>query len=493
MEAADATTTCVLDDDDLLGLILLAQADGMLPWCCPPIGGRLPSVSRQRTRVILSRALRLRRVMHSWRRAVDWHIRAARSFDLRWCNPQLLRGLVAAKMNLHFASFDQATELLLDNLGESAVVPSFEMCTSLTALSMRQSALSDAALASAIASLPNGGRLRALSLGGSRSCGSMTIECLTAKQPRALTALDLSSCHCALTASPRRFESLLYACPRLANLDLSNTRGLGGPILGSVCLVLAATLTHLCLDGCDLDDARLGVEVDDDEPSNATPSSVEVESATPRRLWPRLTRLRELGLGDNPRVSARACVVILTAVPSLHSIQIGGADFWPSERDSLLSALSASPSLKWVGARFCGPWLDDHAVRVLTRAGVQLDADADVWRAAAAVVDATDGSVGGGQRAAPRCTPQVEPMESWEEVEDSLPAALSLAELLPSAAAAGSALTPRAPPRPPIDYDRPEHHRVEIRSIYHVSHGDRPLYAGGSVVRAQTGANGLRS
>ena len=514
----DATTSieAVLTDADLLGLILGKCEDAIedVAWCCPPLRRSRPS-HNERRHISLYRALRLRRVSHVWCTTVDWQIESTRSFALRGCNVcALLPGdaaIIPQEQKSRVSYIARATELLVDSVSARQTPPVFDSCTSLTALSLRSTALSDAALASALASL-SGARLRALSLSGSRSCGSMTVECLTALQPRALTALDLSACHNAVATSPMRFERLLQSCPRLARLNLSRMK-MHAALPGAVCLALAPTLVYLGLDGCALDDSLLGLDVEDDgappppslNSASASSASASSGNATRRSLWARLTRLRELALADNPRVSARAVGTILAEVPALHSLDLGGADFWPSETEHLLGALLAAPSLRWLRARDCGMWLDGGTLRRLHGAKLKVEVDPEVWRAAGSVDErptmaahglsgsssSSSSSSGGGGIASRTVT--AEPMDSWEEVEDSLPTALSLPAPPPSDVPAQSGTSKQRVPRVPIAYDRPEQYREPMTSIYHVSHGDMPYYGGGSVVSSQTGAHGLRS
>ena len=103
-------------------------------------------------------------------------------------------------------------------------------------------------------------------------------------------------------------------------------------------LTLRSTLAHLNLAACGLDDdalcldepiAALGPSAAG--PSSSTGAGSASAGAGSTGLWARLSVLRELSLADNPRVSARACVAILSRVPSLHALDVGGSDFWPEE------------------------------------------------------------------------------------------------------------------------------------------------------------------
>ena len=116
-----------------------------------------------------------------------------------------------------------------------------------------------------------------------------------------------------------------------------------------------------------------------------------------QRLWTRLTRLKELSLADNPRLSAKAICALLTHLPSLHSLDLSESDYWPSETAGLLTALCVAPNLRWIGLRECGPWLDPPALRTLQGSGnskLRIAASPDVLQLTAFVND-NSGVAGG--------------------------------------------------------------------------------------------------
>ena len=375
---AVAPSEAVLGSEDLLSIILRHAEDDRALWCCPPrAGGGRSSGGRPRasTTVALYRALRLRSVCSMWCRAVESQLRAARSADFGGVAP-------SAYLSVHgitsfiAAMLSRTTSLLLDDvaLGHGDLSRILGACTpSLTALSLKRCGRPDAELGEVLkCSCAFGAQLRQLSLGGSSEVGAMTLGALAALPPRSLTALDLSGCRAAAQGSPMRLEALFRACPRLARLDLSSQAGLGADVIGAVVLTLSGSLTHLSLDRCGLTDDSLGVTPE--APTGASgvvvgAAGVVGGSALSGCLWNRMGRLRELHLADNPRLSGSAVCALLAAMPSLSALDLSSSDFWPTEVPGLLDALSAAPSMRWLGCQDCGPWLNVDTLRRLTSAG----------------------------------------------------------------------------------------------------------------------------
>ena len=532
---AESVGAAVLDDHDLLGVVLgwalRAASDDALPWCCPPIDSSRPQRSASaQPPLSLVRALRLRRVCSRWCGVVEEALRAARGLDVSGCRYALLptQRLGASRL----IDLSSVTELLVDGVSEHTSV-GLAGCPSLSALSLRSAALTDALLAGTLGTLcrdsVHGGlRLRSLSLANSRA-GSLTFEALTAGPPRALTSLDLSGCRLTALASPMRFERLLLACPRLVRLDLSFQTALDVTTVGAICGALAPTLAQLRLDGCGMDDERLGL---DDAPSallnmadrhrpRATAAADEPPLRPPARLWPRLRQLRELGLSDNPRVSGRAIGALVGALPALTSLDLGGSDMMGYESAALIAALTAAPRLRWLGLRDCGPWIEAATARALQAHGLRLATSAEIWTSDTDIwtgrtIATAGGGHAGGSEAGCQATRVVPPLDSWEDVETAveataaaaggevagLPAALSL----PAGGGCERAFGGRLPSAVRRDWaDGQRSHALHalhgsssalglgFSSIYHVSYGDRPLYGGGSAARSQTDAHGLRS
>jgi hypothetical protein len=296
-------------------------------------------------------------------------------------------------------------------------------------------------------------------------------------------------------------------------------------VVGCVCLTLRSTLAHLNLAACGLDDdalcldepiAALGSSAAG--PSSSTGAGSASAGAGSTGLWARLSVLRELSLADNPRVSARSCVAILSRVPSLHALDVGGSDFWPEETPPLLAALTTASSLRWLGCHECGGWLDADALRALSRASLRVAASAETWQRMTLQGRApVDGWCAGAPLpASVRAAPLAPPLESWEDVTDALdddgtsaasvdanvaplPPALRLVPAADGGTAAradGATAHGGAAASARVDYDRPERYRVQPRertSIYHVSFGGRPLYGEGSLIRTHTDAHGMHS
>ena len=528
----------ILASDDLLSLILREEAGPS--WCCPPLSRQdepKPTASQRQQRVVLRRALRFRIVSKTWYRVVEQKIQEATSFDLRGIRTEAVLPSDSSRY-LHsesgFSAFDlkHATEILIESMHWRSTPPEFYDCKALTALSLRDAMISDTELSQSLLSLREHlPRIKTLSLAGCSGASGIFNALGRDGRLSALTAFDLSGCK-NVTNSPLRFEKLLQICPRLQRLDLSHHVDIGAACLGSVCLVLASTLTHLNLSGCGLTDSGCGLE-ETCEPMVITPSipGVDMDGVPPividlypdsnplarQRLWTRLTRLKELSLADNPRLSAKAICALLTHLPSLHSLDLSESDYWPSETAGLLTALCVAPNLRWIGLRECGPWLDPPALRTLQGSGnskLRIAASPDVLQLTAFVNDnsgVAGGASGWGADTARKICdalendPKASPLDCWEEVEAALdhedegvPAALCLpsadtAASFSSSSAAASSAAGRTPFQQ-VDYDVPARYRQQpTTSIYHVSYGERPLYGGGSVTRTQTDAHGLRS
>ena len=528
----------VLGSEDLLGIVFRHAEESSAAaraWCCPQrssssssssssaIGG----TSRQASlpRVTLARALRMRRVSKVWQSVIDAQLRDARSIDFRGVTPSssltvhgMVRPLLSSALSL-------VTELLVDDVAFIAGDLSNVLgaCPpSLTALSLKRCDRSDDEIAQAIGLLRCGPHLRSLSLAESIQCGGATAAALRRLAPRALTALDVSGCRHISHAGPMRLEALFSACPRLARLDLSRHTGLTSAVIGSILLSLSASLTHLSVDGCGLTDETLTLASDDG--AGATGSALGgAGGPSTATMWSRMTRLRELYLADNPRISGGGVCAILGTVPSLCALDIGSSDFWPSEVSALLSAVRAAPNLRWLGCQDCGPWLTPKALARIQSpgrgVGVRVACAPDLIRAASAATPAAavDLSRRRRQEAAAAAAPLV---DSWEEaleialtIDDHGTSSDGGVDFDGDSEAAGAAPVPAASasarqPSSTFDYGRPRvapgiqpsygsttAHGTAWRSIYHVSTGDQPLYGDGTAVatRSQTDSHGLRT
>ena len=294
----------------------------------------------------LSRALRWRAVSRAWASAVASHLATVRSVDLTGCRPAVLQ-LVPAGLSL-----GSITELLWDCSG-SVTLPNLGVLRSVTSLALRSSPLSDAMLAATVASLDSGTRLRSLSLSHCVHASEASLSVLLG-HGRTLTSLDLSGCRSALRL-PLQLEKLFQACaPRLKHLDLSGTE-VSCAILGSV-LITCTQLTSLLLDGTGLDGERLCPSVVLSAHHGERPSS----------QWKRLARLQTLSVSDNPQNTASAMTQIVSSVPSLTNLNLGGLEVWPSELEPLLHALTTAPALR--RPRSCRPVLSSRTRRRPRRA-----------------------------------------------------------------------------------------------------------------------------
>ena len=428
----------------------------------------------------LSRALRWRAVSRAWASAVASHLATVRSVDLTGCRPAVLQ-LVPAGLSL-----GSITELLWDCSG-SVTLPNLGVLRSVTSLALRSSPLSDAMLAATVASLDSGTRLRSLSLSHCVHASEASLSVLLG-HGRTLTSLDLSGCRSALRL-PLQLEKLFQACaPRLKHLDLSGTE-VSCAILGSV-LITCTQLTSLLLDGTGLDGERLCPSVVLSAHHGERPSS----------QWKRLARLQTLSVSDNPQNTASAMTQIVSSVPSLTNLNLGGLEVWPSELEPLLHALTPAPALRQLGCHDCeaGPdprttaWLSVDVLRRLQRSGLCVALDPQRLRSIGSARHHVSGTVETCMHPSRRaCMHHVSGTvetptsrhasmhavdlapESWEDLDDGV-ASLTL---------------PTAPPPPPllaalpssclIDYSRPPAYRYRTRSIYHVSQGSQPYYGTG--------------
>ena len=442
----------------------------------------------------LSRALRWRAVSRAWASAVASHLATVRSVDLTGCRTAVLQ-LVPAGLSL-----GSITELLWDCSG-SVTLPNLGVLRSVTSLALRSSPLSDAMLAATVASLDSGTRLRSLSLSHCVHASEASLSVLLG-HGRTLTSLDLSGCRSALRL-PLHLERLFQACaPRLKHLDLSGTE-VSCAILGSV-LITCTQLTSLLLDGTGLDGERLCPSVVLSAHHGERPSS----------QWKRLARLQTLSVSDNPQNTASAMTQIVSSVPSLTNLNLGGLEVWPSELEPLLHALTTAPALRQLGCHDCeaGPdprttaWLSVDVLRRLQRSGLCVALDPQRLRSIGSARHHVSGTVEtcmhpsrracmhhvsgtvetptsrhASMHAVAELTEKVAELaisvdlapESWEDLDDGV-ASLTL---------------PTAPPPPPllaalpssclIDYSRPPAYRYRTRSIYHVSQGSQPYYGTG--------------
>lgn len=461
---------------------------------------------------MVARALRLRQTSSAWREAIGTIVCGSRTFDLRGLSVSAVAALLGRPRR---GVLSLATELLLE---EACTVPLAlaDTCPQLAALSLRGAALSDQGLAAALRSFGPRSHLATLSLRGCQRAAKASISALKEGPARTLTALDLSGCHEAVCGGPLRLESLFRSMPRLLRLDLSGQSrgGVGARVIGSVLLCLTQ-LTHLSLDGCLLDDAALlldGAGVGDDSPPAGPDSSgMAAPAADVRDLWRRMSRLSELSIADNSKVSGGACRRLLEQLPALAALDVGGSDCWPSELPALLGTIAASPSLRWLGCEETA-WLDGEAADALGQLRALIAArqhgPALTIALSRHVLEALSGGASrlvespGAGRAHPaaHAPPQPPPLQSWEEMEEALDGAWA-AVCCPPAASSSSAVAngahgaapPSAPPYLTADYSRPARYRHVVRSIYHVSQGDQPLYGEGRAARSQTDAHGLRA
>jgi hypothetical protein len=514
----------VLQSLDLLTLILAEDVSEERHRCCVL---SMHSGGTTVRRISLARFLRLRLVARAWEQACAACIDDAKSFDLSgvWVEHILSEAIYLLPC---FNALTNAREIVLDGCAWTQVSPSLAACRSLTALSLRVLSVPDASIAALLHSVLGAGNLRTLSLGGCRSVGAMCIAALRERDvggrtaARSLTALDLSGCpkvvavaarsgsSAATRLGPITLDACLRACNHLARLDLSDQPHLGSAVIGSVLLILAGSLTHLSLRGCGLTDDDMCLE----SPSASEVSSSSSETSlppAPSPLWQRMTGLRELALADNPRLSVRAHSILLSSVPTLRALDLGGSDFWVSEVTPLLHAVASAPSLSALGCEGCGAWLDEHVLRRLSRLGLSVVASTELWErlARCGAGDAPPARVSPAQGLAP-------PLDSWEELAEAVdvPLALKLADGTAGQGAidtvsqrsrtthttgaststgTGTGTGTRLAPIRLIDYSRPSRYREPPRSIYHVSQGRQPYYGDGRAVRSQTDTHGLRT
>jgi hypothetical protein len=420
----------------------------------------------QGRRLQLAQALRYRQVARVWASAVSLHMRRARALALGGCTVKVLQHPPAGLCLGTLTELDCELALTHPNSPPdlSSLPPALHSC-SLSGL-----ALSDEALASALGSLHMRCRLRSLALRGCTGAAHSTLQVLQERHAASLTSLDLSGCRAAMRL-PMRLESALRACTELEILSLSST-ALSSAALAAV-LTHATGLLSLHLDSCSLEEDEALCD----------------ELVAP--LWRRMRRLRVLSLSDNPRLLARAVARIVDSLPALVHLNLGANDFWPSETGALLNALTASTSLRKVGALDCEQWLTPEILDRLHACHVVVDHDPSKLPYAAAA-----------QPAALRpATPEA--LEDWEALdltEAAMPEALRIGSPSEVSAPEEASATRAALQRfQAIDYSRPPQYRQRPRSIYHISTGDQPYYGSGDAAGtsapsyAQTDVHGLRS